>query len=761
LTLYLPGLSPLLSSASLSVKPALLSLFETFIVNLDPEILQPALKAIVLALLPGLEEETSEEFERTHTLLNKFRFTFAHSQLHSSASTEISSDRYFWQSLFLAMITSPSRRQGALAYLDRDLPRLGAPSSSTAGLDAMIASPEDGEKSRLSDEIEAVISPEPGLLIRCFAAGLQDEQLLIQRGFLDLLVTHLPLNSIVLHQRVVREDVELLVSAAAAVVARREMSLNRRLWVWFLGPDASSDVEANLPSSPDAGGHGIPSKADEELPNSYFQRYGLGPLVHSLRKMVHDIAAPPLVKAKPFRICLSLMDRWEIGSLVIPQMFGPAMESIRSYEGSAPSKEAFAEVLRSANVFFDGIQSSLIWSEIVRMLLEALDIQESPEGKPVLRASQQRLDLVWFIVTKFNIREEEMLTVHLPMALVVIVICLRVRSTTSTNQPTSDMSDLEQRAFQIAVHLLDMVPDRIFIASTLPQTSAVPANTAKKGQRDEPRILEEIRHFYGGLDQNVSIPKAPFSGKDTGDMLLRNAASIVTEALQEPHQQAHFDTKVSLLDKLVRAIHDVEFLDRETLLSTLSKATSKDTTTSDYDMNFPFILALASVVETLHRILPPDEWESDHRVRQIFTRLIMNLWAYISPSQWRHSVEAVRCLWRLHLLSPDSQLVESSITTLMLRDENSKHNQSITLDGARCFASLWTHSSTAMLPSSNRRSSLRRASTKASQTSDKAHEEADCLARPLFLVLDSLRDPNTELCMFTVSWLRSLHSLQM
>jgi hypothetical protein len=61
------------SFASLSVRPLFLSIFENHILKLDTPALRPALKAIILSLLPGLEDETSEDFERMFSALDTLR----------------------------------------------------------------------------------------------------------------------------------------------------------------------------------------------------------------------------------------------------------------------------------------------------------------------------------------------------------------------------------------------------------------------------------------------------------------------------------------------------------------------------------------------------------------------------------------------------------------------------------------------------------------------------------------------------------------
>ena len=333
--------------------------------GLNPRALRPALKAIILALLPGLEEESSEDFERTLKLLNRFKITVRPSHGEDLGQNHNSGDEYFWQCFFLAAITSTGRRLGALHYLIRNLPKLGRHATQDSSENEAVTAETDAKSARLA---EIVTSPEPGLLLRCFAAGLADEQLLIQRGFLDLLVTHMPLHSSVLQKRVKSEDLELLIAAAAGVVARRDMSLNRRLWSWLLGPEPSSHDYDGGPESPGAdpvSGH-APSKT------LYFEEFGLQPLTQALLKMIERDVSNHMERARPFRICLSLMDRWEIGGLVVADIFLPVVNSVRKYSEKAPSKADFSEVLRSASVFFDGVESGLIWGKIAGLIALAV-----------------------------------------------------------------------------------------------------------------------------------------------------------------------------------------------------------------------------------------------------------------------------------------------------------------------------------------------------------------------------------------------------
>jgi hypothetical protein len=387
LALYLPGLSSTLSFASLATRSPFLDLLETYLLKLNAEALRPALKAIVLALLPGLEDETSEDFERALQILEGFKVAVRGKDGVEITPTHNSGDDYFWQCFLLASITSNSRRSGALAYLTRNLPKLGGSNDRRASVASSTNGSKSGEDDTISDQASLMVtSPEPGLLLRCFASGLADEQILIQRGFLDLLVTHVPLHARVLQTRVKADDLELLMTAATGVVARRDMSLNRRLWTWLLGPEPARGTDgAESPIST----NGDPMNNNLYSRTSYFEEFGLQPLTRAILKLILRENVSPVERARPFRICLSLMDRWEIGGLVVPEIFLPVVRSVKQCEIEAKTKGEFAEVLRSASVFFDGVESGLIWGELVGLVFQALSV-----GKTSIAERLNQLSLV-------------------------------------------------------------------------------------------------------------------------------------------------------------------------------------------------------------------------------------------------------------------------------------------------------------------------------------------------------------------------------
>ncbi|KAL8920246.1 MAG: hypothetical protein Q9172_004599 [Xanthocarpia lactea] len=744
---YLPGLAPVLAFASLLVKPPLLSLFDTFIVELDAVDLRPALKGILLALLPGLEEESSEEFERTHGILERLKSAIAFKKDDEEKDVHSTSgDQYFWQCLFLVAITSKSRRQGVLAYLQRHLPRLGKATTSPE----LVGKTTEGYMPQLSYDVEAVTSPEPGLLIRCFAAGLSDDQLLVQRGFLDLLVTHLPLNSGVLHSKVPPGDHVRLVTAAVSVVARREMSLNRRLWTWFLGPNELSEEKNGVPATMESV-DGRDRAQGRRV--KYFQQYGLDVLVQSILNMLESETTVPVEKARPLRISLALMDQWEIGGFVVPKIFLPALRSVFRYQEAAPTSEAFDEVLRSANVFLDGVESGLIWDEISNKLLRATEMQIMEP-----RAFQDSLKLALFVTRNFNLQEEEMLTRHMPLLVSSLVLKSKYLSNRSDSQPGELGTELVDQILDLTGKLLDMIPGRAFGAQSLKASTSV-KDANLNPEVDNKRFLVDMKMYYVNARENPKSDVFSIDNTTFARLMLQNIIQVITHELRLGTAARPFlEAEISILEKLCRRTSVAHLLDVTEILSSVEHASRLFTLKTRVPVCFKNITIVLSFLETLHISLSPTSWLQDHRLRPILSSMIAGLWSHLSPASPKTNVEAVRCLWRIQSLSIDTKLVESCIVALMVESGLDIAGQSMSTESARRFATLWSHSNSGY-GTHSRRSSVVLTTPKTASTTTKAGKE-HVLARPLLLLLDSLEDPKGHIFTFTSGWLQSSANIQ-
>ncbi|CAN6674616.1 protein dopey [Trichomonascus vanleenenianus] len=360
--LWLPAITPVLSYASIATRQTVIDLLSRIVSQLPS--LRDVLKSLLLALLPGIDDETSETFEAVFDLLDAIKL-------------KTNDDSHFWQCMSLVIITSPDRRLGALVFLNRRLPKFVSPAKEEGG-----SEPNSIQNAfeEMDYEAQMAVTPDPGLLIRAFCCALNDDHVLVQRGFLDLLYNNLPLKSTTLRVVASEIDVKLLILSACTAFLRRDMSLNRRLWSWLLGYNSSSAESTDSQSS-------------------YFTNYGYKPLLNGLLEMINDDSVENIKEmTKPYRICLSLLDRWETGSYIMPQVFLPIIKSVKRFCESNP-EDATKEVLASASQIFDATETINIGEKLLE-LIKSKDIDD--------------FVLFEYILDTFNVRDAEMSVKHLP-----------------------------------------------------------------------------------------------------------------------------------------------------------------------------------------------------------------------------------------------------------------------------------------------------------------------------------------------------------
>ncbi|KAK3329612.1 Dopey, N-terminal-domain-containing protein [Apodospora peruviana] len=743
LPLYLPGLASVLSFASLSVRTPFLDVLERHFLQVNPRALRPAMKSIVLALLPGLEEETSEDFDRTLKLMERFKAAVRPPGSHEISPLHSSGDDFFWQCFFLAAITGHSRRTGALAYLARSVPELGHPLLPEGPRGGNVRNGVDPELSAKLAQL--VTSPEPGLLIRCFAAGLTDEQLLIQRGYLDLLVTHLPLHSKILQFRAKAGDLELLLRAAVGVTIRRDMSLNRRLWTWLLGPEpaVSHENEGGSESPVSTSSHAQGFFASR---TSYFEEFGLQPLTRALLGMIKSNADNnPAERARPYRICLSLMDRWEIGGLVVPEVFLSIVDSVRDFKATALNKTDFDEVLRSASVFFDGVESGLIYSEILTLVAQAV----SPG---ILSAADRagKLDLVKFILAHFNVREEEMIIIHAPLT-VLSILCMIEEAKEAVRSTKSQLpagSSLPTQALGIVASLLELVPERAFPADMKEKTT--PAIEPKVlAATPNVELLKRIQTFYVTEQGNLDATSPPFAPQNVADLLLQKTCTLNCESLSQRESGQQVAVKSRVLMLLLAKTPSQSFIDTKKLLASLHERLC-----SESSMPFTIYSSILSLATHLHssgRI-------SHLELSELVTPLVRHAWSFLSASEPKYHVETVRSLWVLQTaLTPSIRDIEAAISSLILEKDVVGTFAQRSSDPGRSFCVLWSHSLQDNPSGADRRGpKTPNGDLKAPPRLAGMDNYEVMLTRPLFLILDALTDERTQLFMTVKTWLGSL-----
>lgn len=654
------------------------------------------MKSLILSILPALEEETSEDFERAFTIVQNLEVR--HADDHASFSSASQDRGFFWQCMFLAIITGRSRRQGALNYLVRRLPSFApkaAPSS------------QSPYHSGLSPEAETVLLPEPGLLVRSFVAGLLDTQSLVQRGFLDVLVTHLPLHSPVLQTRVNAEDCDQLMAAATSIVTRRDMSLNRRLWAWLLGPETRDDgAESGNLERRDLS----LSQGSRQL--EYFSTFGLISIQRYLLSAFSNTAGPATDNVRHFRICLSLMDRWEIGEPLIPRLFLPAMRSVyHTSQTEAPT--VVADVIRSASLFFDGVESRLIWSELFKLV-----------DPSTLRSDD--LGLFLWILQTFNVGEEEMLTLHIPLVSLFMLESLNYGDTSGVVE--------KKLQYQAILQLLNLIPSEMPGETNGKQSESLQHSPSRDTRTD-------IRKFYNHDAATTHKNDPPLSQHHISEGLLANAVKDLSRsAARDPDNFIQAANVVIALCKKIPALVPVT---RTTILDACESCMKQSDTSDTLNLT-------SAVVALLGEISTSSDGSYWHAQQQqwgeIIERIVKRVWPHLSPSSSRQQVEAVHLLWQADDIDPAADTVKATLNHLMSGSDVGGISHGIvswagSAENVRRFATLWKHSMPppASMGKLDTRLLRRRGSTRKSHLDPESWERRRYVMDGLlFMALDAL-----------------------
>ncbi|KAK6315132.1 hypothetical protein J4Q44_G00146610 [Coregonus suidteri] len=327
LFIYSSGLFPLLGHAAMAVKPALLTLYERYYLPLQRALL-PSLQAFITGLLPGLEEG-ADVYDRTDALLLRLSLLVG--------------QQVFYGALWGSVLVSPLVRLPASLFIVTHFDRFTPPRQQTCML---------GYNNRL--------------VVKALCLSLQDSNVLVQRNMLEILLYFFSLATCLDPTEgsipMSREDTVTVVSAASLTLLRRDMSLNRRLYAWLLGTDIKGGMVA---ADPDL------SMSMEEHTAFYFNTHSRELLVQALINILNqkDVEADPesvIGYLRPFRIIISLMDKPEIGPLVVGSVLLEAVRAFYSYCREMLGEESITSTGLTGNQLASKIKENKNASEIIK-----------------------------------------------------------------------------------------------------------------------------------------------------------------------------------------------------------------------------------------------------------------------------------------------------------------------------------------------------------------------------------------------------------
>lgn len=341
LSIYSIGIFPLFQFAAINIKPVILEIFEHHFLPLGAH-LTPCLTGFIMAVLPGLEEESSEFYDKSLRILQM--------------TSQKVGRTVFFCAMWKAVLMGPSVRGCAVAFLNLKLPR-----------------PEDHTPEKTAEHF-----PHKDTLVRnALIAGLTDSNILTQRTSMELVLNHFPLSS-----NMFEDWVDVCV-AVLQLLTRKEVSLNRRLYAWFLG------------TSPD-----------------YFDACGKTVIVDGIQRLLEQAPVTLALASRPFKIVISLLDKPEIGEAIIESVLVYIFYAIQeSKDGQYPYSR---ELIASANKLLDMLQPEIIWTGASKLYTTQLQ-QNLPEAIYVV---DTLVDLVR--------RDLETTTIHLPKLLCAVIEGLEV-----------------------------------------------------------------------------------------------------------------------------------------------------------------------------------------------------------------------------------------------------------------------------------------------------------------------------------------------
>lgn len=312
LPLYAGGLFPLLSHCSTSLKAPLLSLYETHFLPLGTS-LTPVLDGFVLAILPGLDDETSEFYSRSRAMLD-------------NVAGAVADAGAFGRSLWRALLLSPPARFAASHYLRSKL----------SGGDHNLRTHMVGDMP---------------LVAYAITAALSDTDTLTQRSVLDLLLGELALDAPFFRTEGPdqRDAAIALVGGVFGTLLRRDISLTKRVHAWFLG---GKDADAAV-----------------EFCNSFSKHLVLAAVDKETDASLADLAPKEAkVATRPCKIAVALLDRPELcdclGHLVALRILNFGRLAIA--RGHAHARE----ISNSITDLLQDFGSARIFEELERVLAD-------------------------------------------------------------------------------------------------------------------------------------------------------------------------------------------------------------------------------------------------------------------------------------------------------------------------------------------------------------------------------------------------------
>ncbi|KAF9918461.1 hypothetical protein BX616_008681 [Lobosporangium transversale] len=693
-------------------QPQLLDIYEKYYLPLKDR-LKPCLKSFLIGLLPGLDEEGSEFFDRVLNIIDSLR--------------KAVDETFFFQCMWLILITSSPHRGPALHYLGRRMPLLTN-----------------------TEDVAFVLGDDAGLMVRAFSATVGDTQLLVQRAMLDLMVVHFPIsNGLIEHN-----DLVVLVKAAVGVVLRKDMSLNRRLYAWLLGAQERKKKVFNGPAKT--------------------------ALIVGLRSILLSDSKDLQENQKPYRVFVSLLDEWDIGYPVIQAVFLDAVISLKRHvdQDNHGTELSLMQLIQTATMWIDMTDPYLIWKKLSEAIYDNFPAELGKETYAV--------DLVIFFLNSFKLSDEEMQHMHMPMFLLFVLTRIQdIISKDNLNMYAEQVNN----ALLLCLMLFRHIPASVFVPQATMQSLQAPQPTrAPKSKpstpvptpahtksestssNQQPKIItfdsrmdvkDYIEEFYMLRPQKSDDIEDASTTKEyagiRGEALtqqalvfIQNFIQNILDACMKDSMKAHAHTSRTMIQKACKILL---ILSRYHAPSTsvddcftgdwIEKMRAASREMADFAVIDALVTTMVELTVEL-KVVHPSFLDNRVHMRPIVDRV----WTFLAEEYMHLHLRASQLIWMLQDITSVSHEVETAIASYLV-SENTKTR----IDAFQKFGVFWRLSArdgyfiqllilvNLPLPHNN-------------GLDDIQHNSA-AFVRPMMLMLDSLSSTNPSNRRAGETWIRS------
>jgi len=312
----------------MQIKPKIIDLVKVYFIPLERDLL-PCLSGIVMSLVPGLEEQNSEHYHSVMKVLDDLSIGVG--------------KRPFYHALWKTLYLNPSTRIGVLHYFLDRMPK----NSADLNLDLYMPNHHT-------------------LVLNALIASVQDSVVLVQRTVLDLLLIHFQLDQNIF----TLEETSRLMKHVILVHQRREISLNRRVYNWILGP--------------------------QENDQEYYSKYSKEALVNALKSLFNEEFTKIEEAVLPFKIVYSLFDKPEISGPIIGDILQDILYCLHKYKEGPFSQEITTQV----NSIVEGLKQEVVWSFITKYFEDEFKTISSHSNMNGIYLLDSLLDKMYGINTK-------------------------------------------------------------------------------------------------------------------------------------------------------------------------------------------------------------------------------------------------------------------------------------------------------------------------------------------------------------------------